>query len=411
MHSKPVQTIVVPASAQLKRNCQASVIGLNDGGLLLAYSQYLEGSAADQGPANIVALRSTDGGRSWGSPCTIAGSRDQTENVQSVSLVHLGAGKIGAFYTRIKPRMGPGWARGNYQDRDGVRRTDLMMNVTLDEGLTWSEGRSINPPDEFHQCIVNDAAQRLSSGRVIMPCDQITSNYSAGAIAFLRPIFSDDEGRTWRQSRYRVLLKEAGSMGEPSLTQMSDGRLIMITRSSRAGFVYKCYSEDGGDTWTLPETTDLVTSPSPGQVRRVPGTDDLLVVWNQVTKKEWVYGFARHRLSCAISSDGGNTWKHHKNLESFDDRTYIPAEEAGIRLPSGEIGGPTGAAAEVAKPRMAVDDRKAAMGFVKEKNVMAEYPSAIFVGETAFISYDLATPAGLALKLQILPKEWFYDNA
>ncbi len=411
MNSKPVQTIVVPASAQLKRNCQASVLGVKGGGLLLAYSQYLEASTADQGPANIVALRSTDGGHSWGSPCTIASSRDQSENVQSVSVVHLGPGRIGAFYILVKPRMGAGWAEGNYEDTDGVHRMDLMMHVSSDEGLTWSEGRSINPPDEFYQCIVNDAAQRLSSGRIVIPCDQVTSNYNAGMIAFLRCLYSDDQGQTWRQSRYRILLSEANSMGEASLTEMSDGRLIMITRSSRSGFVYKCYSEDGGETWSLPETTDLVTSPSPGQVRRVPGTDDIVVVWNQVTKTEWVYGFARHRLSCAISSDGGNTWKHHRNLESFDDRTYIPPEEAGIRLPSGELAGPTGDSAELEKPRMAVDDRKAAMGFAKEKNVMAEYPSAAFVGDTAYVTYDLATPDGIALKLQILPKDWFYGGA
>ena len=79
MHSKPLQTIVVPASAQLKRNCQGSVLGVQGGSLLLAYSQYLEASTADQGPANIVALRSTDGGHSWGSPCTIASSSPHRE--------------------------------------------------------------------------------------------------------------------------------------------------------------------------------------------------------------------------------------------------------------------------------------------------------------------------------------------
>lgn len=34
-------------------------------------------------------------------------------------------------------------------------------------------------------------------------------------------------------------------------------------------------------------------------------------------------GLYRHRLSCAVSSDEGVIWRHHRNLESMDDTSYI----------------------------------------------------------------------------------------
>ena len=220
MDSELLETTVVPASAAHKRNCQASVIGVSDGDLLLAYSDYLQGSMADHAPANIIALRSEDGGCSWGSPYIVADSPEVGDNVQSVSLLRLGNGRIAIFYILVKTRMGPNWIDSGFKDTGGTRSINLMMHVSSDDGRSWSDARCINPADEPYQCMLNDAAVRLSSGRIIIPCDQTTSNYDAGCIAFLRPLFSDDDGETWRQSRYRILLTEARSMGEPSLTEL-----------------------------------------------------------------------------------------------------------------------------------------------------------------------------------------------
>ena len=44
---------------------------------------------------------------------------------------------------------------------------------------------------------------------------------------------------------------------------------------------------------------------------------------------------------------------------------------------------------------------------------MAEYPSLIFIGDKAVITYDVAGPSlprGCSLKLRVLPIEWFYEN-
>ena len=38
-------------------------------------------------------------------------------------------------------------------------------------------------------------------------------------------------------------------------------------------------------------------------------------------------GYYRHRLTCAVSKDDGETWGHYRNLESLDDTTYITPGE------------------------------------------------------------------------------------
>ena len=47
-------------------------------------------------------------------------------------------------------------------------------------------------------------------------------------------------------------------------------------------------------------------------------------------------GVYRHRLSTAVSKDDGETWEHHKNLESLDDVTYVEPDGAGA-LPPGQV--------------------------------------------------------------------------
>ena len=85
-------------------------------------------------------------------------------------------------------------------------------------------------------------------------------------------------------------------------------------------------SDDGGETWQEAEPTDLVLRRGPISLKSIPGSNDILVVWNQLSTWESLLGLHRHRLSCAVSSDAGLTWKHHKNLESLDDVTRLEPE-------------------------------------------------------------------------------------
>ena len=68
-------------------------------------------------------------------------------------------------------------------------------------------------------------------------------------------------------------------------------------------------------TWYSVQPTELSSSQSPPLLIRVPETGDLLCVWNQVSAEEIRRGFLRGRLSAAISTDSGMTWRHFRTLE------------------------------------------------------------------------------------------------
>ena len=122
------------------------------------------------------------------------------------------------------------------------------MRAFSDEGLTWSEEALLNPQGEFSQVLLNDSAVRLSSGRLILPNYHGLSPFAD--TEFVQPMFSDDYGRTWERSEFRLSAKELlekGGFSESSLAELPDGRLLLVSRTG-VGFVYKCYSSDSGNT-------------------------------------------------------------------------------------------------------------------------------------------------------------------
>jgi len=112
-------------------------------------------------------------------------------------------------------------------------------------------------------------------------------------------------------------------MSEPHVVELDDGRLLLMALT-RLGRLFRSYSTDRGETWLEAEPTDLaVRSGGSFSLKRIPGTSDVLVIWCQLSRFEAMQGLYRHRLSCAISKDGGQTWGHHRNLVSLDDVTRV----------------------------------------------------------------------------------------
>src|SRR5262249_23162384 len=138
--------------------------------------------------------------------------------------------------------------------------------------------------------------------------------------------YSDDDGRTWRRNRNGelfVLLEPGGPMEstfEPSVTEITPGKLLMIMRT-RLGRYYQSWSYVNGETWSRPEPTQLAGSASPAQLRRLPGTGHLLCVFSQQSEDEVHRGYQETRLSSAISRNGGGVWEFFQNVESILEET------------------------------------------------------------------------------------------
>jgi len=109
---------------------------------------------------------------------------------------------------------------------------------------------------------------------------------------------------------------------EASIAELDDGRLVMSLRT-QLGSVFLSYSEDRGETWTLPQTSGLKAPESCTCLRRIPGTNSLLLIWNDSLYNPGHHHYGeRSPLSLAISNDGGNTWQRAGNMEPPGDFEY-----------------------------------------------------------------------------------------
>lgn len=269
------------------------------------------------------------------------------------------------------------------------------------DAMALPSERTLNIPGNHSEVLLNDKAVRLSTGRILLPTYCGLSPYTN--LEFVQPLISDDDGKTWFPSPYRICRRrvtEGGGLSESSVVERSDGSLLMISRTN-AGFMYRSDSQDGGETWSRPVATDIPASGSSSSLRRIPGSDDILLICNQISQEESRWGFFRHRLTAFISSDGGETWIHRRNLSSMDDRTYIPPKEGGPQVKPERYTGEEQRAEKMKE-----------LGLEDNGVLMAEYSSLLFVGRMAVITYDVYGTGmlGHALQLRILPLEWFYET-
>ena len=121
------------------------------------------------------------------------------------------------------------------------------------------------------------AWSRFRPGRLLLPMHGGTGEQGTQH-NIARAYFSDDEGKTWTAGRGTVDLPMRGAM-EPSVTELEIGRLMMSLRT-QLGSVFLSQSDDHGDTWTLAQPAGLKAPESCTCLRRIPGTNDLILFWN-----------------------------------------------------------------------------------------------------------------------------------
>ena len=308
-----------------------SVIPLADGRLMWVW-----GTGRSDPVEPVQANYSEDEGATWSAPAPLTlATGGPMMAVMDANLLRLKSGELGlAMRSRAE--------RGEYE---ADYHASLTFSRSADEGATWSEPVQLNPPGT-DAVFTNERSTVLGDGRIIVPfytgigarpvgdvktvCryGEVFGSAERAGLSYSSAYYSDDEGRTWQRSGNEVFVSlEKGvggsySMGEPAVTELDDGRVLMLGRTNLGRFFQSC-SDDRGATWMQAEPTQLACYPSPCNISRIPSTGDLLIIWNQISPWEIMNGLYRHRLTCAVSSDEGLTWGHHRNLESLDDTAQI----------------------------------------------------------------------------------------
>lgn len=288
------------------RNSEGAFVALKDGRILFAYTHFT-GRASDEGTAHIAGRFSSDDGVTWTNEDHLILPNEGEQNTMSVSLLRLESGDIALFYLR---------KNSDYDCRPYLR-------TSSDEGATWSDPTlCIDPPGYF--VVNNDRVVQLASGRLVLPA----ARHSLPGEKFSRRgqglcYLSDDDGRTWRQSETVLEAPPESKYGlqEPGVVELADGRLLMLCRTD-LGCQLRSYSSDGGVTWAPVERTDLLSPVSPASFKRIPGSADLLLVWNDHARIDAALKGKRTPLSMAVSQDHGASWQAAKPIETDPDGWY-----------------------------------------------------------------------------------------
>ncbi len=304
-------TLNLEPSREYPRNSEGSFATLASGRVIFCYSQFY-GGAADASPARIVRIDSSDQGRTWSEPVPVV-EKTGGHNVMSVSLLRLASGKLAMFYC----------VKNSWID------CRPHMRISSDEGATWSEAKLIlQAPGYF--VLNNDRVIQTSKGRLIVPLafhrsrgTDPESSKSWDARAITMWIYSDDEGATWQESAswWAMPVRSGSGLQEPGVVELADGSLFSWSRTDQGG-QYGFISTDAGRTWTPAEPTELKSPNGPASIKRLPGTTDLLALFNDHSGRFPFPKGKRNPFVAAISSDGGKTWPHRKLVEDDPDGLY-----------------------------------------------------------------------------------------
>ena len=392
---------VCPNSPWSGRNSEPCAIQLTDGRLLLTWSRWTTASGEDHAQAGIYAKISADRGVTWSDSFLWQG-RGHYRAVEDPALAWLPSGKLGFTYFARLAELHDG--------QDWVHQAILsFFRKSSDGGISWSRPRLMNPSGVYVTVAWWDRLRVSRSGRLLTAAGSWWRDLSFAerdqqnrSNVFV--LFSDDEGDTWNCSNGLAVEYGDGyrEASEPCIEQFSDGSWIMTIRNA-TGRAFKSCSTDDGATWNQPEPAALAASSSPAIVRRVPGTDDLLTIWNQVSNREIRNGHNRHRLSTAISKDRGNTWTHFRNLESQDTCTHVEPE------PPADV--PLTRRQDFETPWPSLTPEETRHELTGSRYVNCSYPSVLFFDDLAIVTYD-AWGSGVesGLKLRRTPIAWFYDT-
>ena len=295
--------ILRAADDERVRSDTASVLERSDGSLLVSYHSYSHGpdGGTDFGAAKIYVAESTDGGRSWQNERLIADHKPGDLNVMS------------PYLCQVEDEILLGYVR-NHSHGD----TSMFLQRSTDGGRSFGDAVPIWEHAGAYR-IQGGASSlvRLDSGRLVLPLQSCDEVWVAGENQAGETWVSDDGGHNWSQSN-KICLPLRGAM-EPSIAQRADGSLLMSLRT-QIGAVFLADSTDEGATWSRAYTSGLRSPESCTCLRRLPGTDDLILFWND---SEYIHDHhhcgIRSPLSAARSSDGGKTWTKIGDIDAGDN--------------------------------------------------------------------------------------------
>jgi hypothetical protein len=279
--------------------------------------------SSDPPPIAIVASHSSDGGRHWTSPTTVAAPRGGNEQpAVTASLTRRGhAYMIWSNFFKAIP------APTTYT---------VEFSRTIDGGATWSKSVVVSEPG----ALAIDLAPRIR----ILPNGALLAIFGradfATGIAEIRVARSVDEGRSWQPAVVagsiplpgEVVDPESGEQlpqpGYPTSAVGPDGTVYIAfenSTSAASGAIGLLISRDGGQSWatsTLPDVSAFAFEP----VIAVDGHGIVGVTWYDLRNDRPGDAATTGDVWFAHSEDSGASWHQIHVAGPTDLRSAAPPE-------------------------------------------------------------------------------------
>lgn len=280
---------------------------------------------------DIVARRSTDGGKTWSEPVTVAQGTGRYAGYGDAVVTRALSGKLIAVYVG-----GTGlWA----STAENPNRT--YVSTSDDNGISWSAPREITNQIFGASCADPERSKWKASfcgsgqglclrngrimvvGAVVIPGMKGLQNFA---------YYSDDEGVNWKVSNMAI----AGG-DEAKVVELNNGDILMSSRTT--GNRLWAISKDGGVNWGPKNTwTDIWGNACDGDIIRYTSTKDgrdkdrlLHTLPNDAKRKN---------VSIFMSYDEGKTWPVKKTLcageSAYSSITILPDGTIGAYIEEDE---------------------------------------------------------------------------
>ena len=272
-------------SSDNNRNSEGAFIELKNGNILFVYTRYRGAGHGDECTADLYGMISADEGEHFSDPFLVFTCEDVgADNIMSVSLMRMENGDIGLFYL---------------QKHNAEVYCIPCLTRSDDEGKTWSAHIKCVKEDGYY-VLNHDRVIRLESGRLLMPLAKHPSmRLPDGKLFFgegtIYMMASDDDGRTWNALAENMKLPisvwndpatgklwSCSSAMEPGAVQLESGLIWCYIRTTM-GRQYEMFSEDNGESWTIPGPSRFTSPDSPLCAKRM-SDDRLVVLWNPIPK-------------------------------------------------------------------------------------------------------------------------------
>lgn len=185
-----------------------------------------------------------------------------------------------------------------------------LYRVSNDVGASWQQ--PVLLPAGLYGPIKNKPIQ-LANGRIVAGTS--VESYRTWT-AWVET--SDDAGKSWRRHGPIAVPGELYGIIQPTIFEIAAGRLRMLTRATeRIGQICTATSDNGGETWTSAERTEL-PNPNSG-IDAVRLADGRIVLCHNPTHT------GRTPLVLSVSKDDGATWRVGPTLEMESGEYSYPA--------------------------------------------------------------------------------------